>query len=257
MIPHRSYLQVNSHSISFDQLMPVFLSEPISHGEVHLPFRIIGGFGFSTKRIGFMLSVQGVYSMMAQLILFPYASRRFGNLKTFRFVLMTWPLLYLLVPYLVLLPGPLQVPGIYFCLLWKITSHVLAFPSNAILLTNSAPSLRVLGVINGVSASTASLARACGPTVTGILHSWGLEIGSTGLAWWANGLICILGAVESLWLKEGHGRMDQPDSRDEEQSVEEALIDPLTIDAAITAAGDFSQRTQGKDFARDSKLAIS
>ena len=237
--------------------MPVFLSEPVSHEEVHSLFRFTGGFGFSTKKIGFMLAVQGVYSMMAQLILFPYASRRFGNLKTFRFVLMTWPLLYLLVPYLVLLPGPLQIPGVYFCLISKITLHVLAFPSNAILLTNSAPSLRVLGVINGVSASTASLARACGPTFTGILHSWGLGIGSTGLAWWASGLVCSLGAVESLWLEEGHGRMDQRDCGDEEQIVEEALIDPLAIDAAITAASDFSQRTLRKDSKRDSKLAIS
>lgn len=195
-----------------------------------------------------MLSVQGVYSMMAQLFLFPYVARTLGTLTTFRLVLMTWPLLYLLVPYLVLLPQPLQIPGVYFCLLWKITSHVLAFPSIAILLTNSAPSLLVLGIINGVSASTASLARACGPTVTGILHSWGLQIGSTGLAWWASGGVCLLGAIETLWLEEGGGRMGKPASVDEEHLIEEALIDPLAIDAALTAAGDLTEHTERKDF---------
>lgn len=240
--------------------MPVFLSEPVSHEPLSLPFKFMGGFGFSSKQIGCMLSVQGVYSMIAQIFLFPYAARKLGTLKTFRAVLLTWPLLYLVVPYLVLLPPSLQTPGIYLCLLWKITSHVLAFPSNAILLTNSAPSALVLGVINGVSASTASLARACGPTVTGILHSWGLQLGSAGLAWWASGLICLLGAIESLWLEEGPGRMDQPDPEDEEQLIEEALIDPLAIDAAITATGEFSEHMERKDFhlhKSDSKHSIS
>ena len=194
-----------------------------------------------------MLAVQGVYSMMAQIFLFPYVARKLGTLATFRLVLMTWPLLYLLVPYLVLLPQPLQVPGVYLCLLWKITLHVMAFPSNAILLTNSAPSLLVLGVINGVSASTASLARGCGPTVSGILYSWGLQIGSTGLAWWASGFVCLLGAIESMWLEDGIGRMNQPDMGDEEQLIEDGLIDPLAMDAALTAAGDLPEHMDGKE----------
>jgi hypothetical protein len=139
-----------------------------------------------------------------------------------------WPSLYLVVPYVVLLPQWLQVPGIYFCLIWKITFHVLAFPSNAILLTNSAPSLLVLGVINGAAASTASLARACGPTMTGILHAWGLEMGSTGMAWWASAVISLIGALESIWLKEVRGRMDNLDIQDEEGSP--------ALDAAINAA---------------------
>ena len=194
-----------------------------------------------------MLTVQGVYSMVATLILFPYATQKLGTLKTFRMVLLTWPLLYFVVPYTVLLPRPLQTPSVYFCLLWKMTSHVLAFPSSAVLLTNAAPSSLVLGVINGVSASTASLARAFGPTVTGILHSWGLHLGSSGLAWWVSGIICVLGAVESLWLEEGKGRMDQPNLGDEEQLIEGELIDPLAIDTAIIAAGDFPEHMKVKD----------
>lgn len=200
--------------------MPVFLSEPVSHEPVTLPFRFIGGFGLSTKAIGFMLSVQGVYSMIAQLFIFPLVAKRFGTLRTFRFVVLTWPVLYALVPYVVLLPKSLQTIGIYTCLLWKITFHVLAFPSNAILLTNSAPSTLVLGVINGVAASTASLARACGPTVTGMVHAWGLEFGSTGLAWWVSGIVCAIGAVESLWIEEvTDGRMDSQQDADEEDNA--------------------------------------
>ena len=217
--------------------MPVFLSEPISHEPPSLPFKFTGGFALSSKTIGFLLSLQGIYSMMAQLAFFPLAVRHFGCLNTFRFVAISWPILYFLVPYLVLLPERLQLFAIYFCLTWKITAQVLAFPSNAILLTNSAPSMLVLGAINGVAASTASLMRAFGPTVTGLIHSLGLEIGYTGFAWWASGLICLLGAVESLWMVEGKGRMDQDNIVDEETASAGSPAGPNAVDAAILAAG--------------------
>ncbi len=217
--------------------MPVFLSEPISHEPPSLPFKFIGGFALSSKTIGFLLSLQGIYSMMAQIVIFPLAVRHFGCLNTFRFVVISWPILYFLVPYLVLLPERLQMFAIYFCLTWKITAQVLAFPSNAILLTNSAPSMLVLGVINGVAASTASLMRALGPTFTGFIHSLGLEIGYTGIAWWASGFICLLGAIESFWMVEGKGRMDLHDTQDEEAGSNQSLIDPKAVDAAILAAG--------------------
>lgn len=205
-----------------------------------------------------MLSVQGVYSMFAQIFIFPFAARHFGTLKTFRFVVMAWPLLYLLVPYLVLLPPRLQMLGVYVCLLWKITFHVLAFPSTAILLTNAAPSLLVLGVINGVSASTASLARALGPTVTGMVHSWGLQMGSSGLAWWVSGVICAVGALESLWMEEVDGRMQGPDVADEESNATE-LLDPIAIEAAIAAVNEQGERQEergGQLHKADSKIAM-
>lgn len=238
--------------------MPVFLSEPIAETVPSLPFRFTGGFGYSTKSIGFMLSVQGIYSLLAQIVLFPLAARHLGPLKTFRTVVMTWPLLYFVVPYMVLLPRAFQSWGIYCCLLCKITFHVLAFPSNAILLTNSAPSLLVLGIINGVAASTASLARACGPTVTGMLHAWGLELGSTGLAWWASGIVCSIGALQSLWLEEASGRMDQPEVNDEEIASTQSLIDPAAIEAAISIAGDRPPfKTRGENLCRsDSKIIL-
>lgn len=221
--------------MSFEQLMPIFLSEEVSQHPPSLPFKFTGGFELPAKTIGLMLSIQGVYSMMAQIFLFPFVVRRFGSLKTFRFVVISWPLLYFIVPYTVLLPPRFQMIGLSVCLLWKITAQVLAYPSNAILLTNSAPSMLVLGAINGIAASSASLSRAFGPTVSGIINSWGLGMGCGGLAWWASGIICILGAVESLWLEEVQGRMDPLDLIDEESTLSEAYIDPLIIDAAISA----------------------
>lgn len=145
--------------------------------------------------------------MGAQLILFPYAVRRFGELRTFRAVLVSFPLLYCITPFTVRLPAHLQQPAVYACLLWKITAHVMAFPSITLLITNSAPSMLVLGTVNGAAASTASLSRAFGPTVSGLLQTWGNRLGVGGLAFWVCGLVSILGALESFWMREGDGRM--------------------------------------------------
>ena len=195
-----------------------------------LPFRFSGGFALTTKTIGFMMAVQGVYSMIAQLWFFPFIIRRMGTLATFRLVTVVWPLLYLAVPYLVLLPSKLQTTGIYFCLLTKITFHVIAFPSNAILLTNAAPSKKVLGTINGVAASTACLARAFGPTVTGAIHSAGLRFGFSGPAWWVGGIVCAIGAIESFWMEEVEARMDRP-CIEEDQATCEPLLHSTNVDA--------------------------
>lgn len=200
----------NSHSVSFDQLMPVFLSTPKSDDDVALPFQFTGGLGLQTKTIGFMLAVQGVYSMIAQLWLFPFVVRNFGTLRTFRFVLCVWPPLYLIVPYLILLPAKLQMAAAYVALISKITFHVMAFPATAILLANAAPSSKVLGSINGVAASTASLSRAFGPTITGFLHSKGLESHYSVLAWWACGIVCVIGAIQSFWMEETDPKESTP-----------------------------------------------
>jgi hypothetical protein len=211
--------------------MPLFLSEPLSYEKPHLPFKFSGGFAMSTKTIGFMMAVQGVYSMVAQLFLFPFMVRRLGTLRSFRFVLLVWPLLYFVVPYLVLLPTQMQKLGIYASLLIKITFHVIAFPSTAILIANAAPSKSVLGSINGVAASTACLARALGPTITGFFHSAGLKIGYNGLAWWIAGMVCAIGAFESFWMEEVEGRTDRP-CEEEEQPVCEPLFHTLSVESS-------------------------
>lgn len=190
----------------------MLLSEPVSDQPADLPFRFSGGFAMSTKKIGVFMTVQAIYSLPAQIFLFPYLVGRLGTLVAFRGVLLLWPLLYFAVPYLVLMPKWLQEPGIYACLLIKITLQVVAFPAVTILLTNAASSTLVLGSINGVAASIACMSRAFGPVVTGLLHTWGLKMDCNGVGWWAGGLICAAGAAQSFWLNGEHCHGDEPRS---------------------------------------------
>ncbi|KAF9881826.1 MFS multidrug transporter [Colletotrichum karsti] len=221
------------HTMTFDQLFPVFLSTaPPAHPDIHLPFKFVDGFNMGSQQIGIILSVQGFYSMVSTVFIFPMVVRRLGPLRLFRMLAVSYFMLYLLTPYLVLLPDNLRMVGIYIMVIWKCTFSTMAYPSNAILLTNSAPSLLSLGTINGVAASTASLCRALGPTVSGFLYSLGLRTGYSGLAWWTSGAITIIGAILSMYATEPRGRLDEP-----VEDIETAL-EPTETEGLLAAMDD-------------------
>ncbi|KAK1256070.1 hypothetical protein MKX07_008329 [Trichoderma sp. CBMAI-0711] len=199
-----SYGILAFHTITYDQLFPVFLSTaPPKEPILELPFKFVNGFGLETKAIGVIISIQGFYSLLSNYLIVTPMTRRLGPLRLFRLITFSYFALYLVTPYVVLLPESLRMPAIYLLVIWKCTFSTMAYPSNAILLANSAPSKQVLGTINGVAASTASLCRALGPTLSGFLYAMGLQSGYSGLAWWFSGLITIVGAYLSTQITEG------------------------------------------------------
>jgi hypothetical protein len=215
--------------MSFDQLFPVYLSTPVSHEKPQLPFRFVGGFGLSTQSVGFIVAIQGVFSLFMQTFVCSKILGRFHAVKIFQVLSFCYPIVHFIVPYLSLLPSSMQTVGIYSLLAFKIAVTVIAYPANAIQLANAAPSLLVLGTINGVAASTASLARALGPTISGMLYSYGIGINCSGLVWWVTCIICIVGAFETLLMRESGGRFDNSDLDSD------ALSDTTAVDTDIEA----------------------
>ncbi|XXG98554.1 2,5-diamino-6-(ribosylamino)-4(3H)-pyrimidinone 5'-phosphate reductase [Hypoxylon texense] len=185
-------------------LFPVFLSTapPDEPRPISLPFKFVDGFGLDSKTIGIILSAQGAYQLLINMFLIPPVLKRFGARRLFRFLVVAYFLLYLITPYLVLLPEEYRMLGVGMVLVWKCTFASMAYPSNAILTADSAPSHLALGTINGVAASTASLCRAFGPTISGILYAIGLQSGYSGLAWWCSAFVAIGGAVVGLQIQE-------------------------------------------------------
>lgn len=219
--------------MTFDQLLPVFLStSPPQEPIMELPFRFVDGFGLDTKTIGVIMSVQGIYSLLANYFIVAPVTRRLGSLRLFRILAFSYFSLYLVTPYLVLLPDSMRMSAIYTLVIWKCTFATMAYPSNAILLANSAPSKQVLGTINGIAASTASLCRALGPAVSGLLYAWGLQTGYSGLAWWFSGLVSVVGALLSSQITEGGGHYDQVAVEDDEVS-EESLLAAYDEDESV------------------------
>lgn len=208
---------------------------PESDAPPSLPFWFTGGFALSTKSIGGILAVQGVIQMIATMVIFPTVQLRLGTLTTYRMVILTYPLLYLLVPYLTLVPVNLRMPAVYVILVWKVTAQAFSFPSNNMMLSNATPR-RQRGTFNGVAQSSASLARAIGPTVSGLLEAAGLSKGMLGLPWWVNALVAILGAVLSLFMVEQKPISYDPEKRDDEESAGSIPTISPDIDVALVAA---------------------
>ncbi|KAI9672092.1 MAG: hypothetical protein M1831_001905 [Alyxoria varia] len=190
------------HTIVCEQLLPVLMSMEPATTRPKSAFQFLGGFGFSSKTIGLILSAQGIYQMIVQLVLYPKVQGRFGTLNTFRFAAFTYPLLYLLIPYMALLPPALRTPGLFLVFVWKVTHQTLALPSNLLLLNNAAPSTEVVGLVHGMGASAASLSRAIGPTVAGLVQVAGLNAGYLGLPWWTTAAVAVVGAVECCWIED-------------------------------------------------------
>jgi len=221
----------HSHTISLEQLLPILMSKPVPAAtSQHLPFFFKGGFGWSTQTNGGFLATQGFLQMFAQILLFPWLSKKLGSLRTFWIAMAMYPILYLLAPYLVLLPAALRVPGLMLLLIGKVTFQSLSYPSLAIILTNSSPSKRVLGTLNGVAMSTASISRGFGPTISGALDSLGDTMGMTGLAWWAIAAVALLGWLPGLALNEGAKRPNLTNESDEES----LLASDMDTDSVIT-----------------------
>ncbi|KAH6659489.1 major facilitator superfamily domain-containing protein [Truncatella angustata] len=192
------------HTMTYDSLFPTFLSTPhVEKPTVQLPFKFADGLAMPQQEVGIILSVQGIYALLLNVLVVPWAISRFGPLRLFRFLAVGYFLLYLITPYIVLLPTEsLRTAGIYVLLIWKCTFANMSYPSNAILTANHAPSKHVLGNINGVAASTASLSRGFAPIIGGMLYSVGLETGYSGLAWWCSALVAVAGAVVALRIPE-------------------------------------------------------
>lgn len=165
--------------------------------------------------------------MIAQIGIFPMVSERFGPLTTFRIAVLGYPILYLLIPYLALVPHSLRFPCIVLVLLWKVTAQSFSFPSQSIMLAKNAPSKRVLGTLNGIAMSAASLARAFGPTVIGYIHALGLQSGYSIFSWWSCALVAVIGAVVSLLMAESNREPSKVEVEQVERDEEKAEAQPL------------------------------
>lgn len=218
--------------MTFDQLFPVFLStEPPKDGPtIELPLKFVDGFGLDTKTIGVIMSVQGLYSLLSNYLIVAPVTTRLGSLRLFRILAFSYFALYLVTPYLVLLPKDMRMPAIYVLVIWKCTYATMAYPNNAILLANSAPTKEVLGTINGIAASTASLCRALGPTLSGFLYAAGLQTGYSGLAWWFSGLVTLVGAYLSTQISENG---QQTTEQEENSLLDEPLLDDYDDDDSV------------------------
>ncbi len=245
-----AYTILAFHSVAFDQLLPVFLHYPPqapNQSNTRLPFKFSGGFGLGSGRIGTLFTLFGICGGLVQFRIFPPVARRYGVLNCYKACTLTFPLVYFATPYPALIQNALVQQAVMFSIMVvKSFCIVFAFPCVTILLTNSAPSLRVLGTLNGFATSLSAIGRATGPGLSGALFTWGVEHGYVITPWWMLATVSLLGVIP-VWKieeKDGFGNTsndmtDGNEDREEEQDQDqERQLPPIDEEESAPVARD-------------------
>jgi hypothetical protein len=188
---------------------------------VSLPLKFAGGFGIESRRIGIIFTIFAISCTMCQFLLFPPIARSLGVLRCLRIAFLIFPFVFFVTPFLSLIPDPLtREMAMVMLLMVRGVGGTFAFPTSTIMLTNSAPSLRVLGTINGLATSFSSFGRAAGPTLGGGLFTWGVKRGYVIVPFWTMSAIAFAASIPTFWLVEGKGFGDDTEINDEENTIE-------------------------------------
>jgi MFS family permease len=206
-----------THLGTFNNLWYVFLSTPVAPPSTprHLPFVFTGGLGMPPRDVGFAMAVLGVIGIWMQLFIYPLVNARLGTVKSWRIFLYSFPIAYVLVPFLSIVPSktppPAEKDGILvwislcFTLFIQVMGRTFALPATTILVNNASPHPSVLGTMHGIAQSLSSAGRTVGPTVGGALYGLGLRKGVVGAVFWGLSGIAVMTCVASNWVREGDG----------------------------------------------------
>lgn len=210
---------------TFNALWFLFLSAP-RYDPAHphppnlvkpsLPFHFTGGLGLPPPKIGAAMAVLGFIGITLQLTLYPPVAGRVGTLRAFQAAVLLFPLVYIVTPYLSVVPssgpappaaasGPLIWLSIACVLAVQVLARTFALPAAAILVNNASPHPSVLGTVHGLGQSASSAARTLGPIGAGWVFGRGLEIGVGGLPFWIMAGVAMFEVLVSWMLREGDG----------------------------------------------------
>lgn len=163
-----SVSSVAYHKVSSDIIMSTFLALPETSQRESSPLQarglnVSGGFGLTTSEIGTIFLSQAVVAVVAQSYLIPKLVSKMGALRVFKWILLAYPLLYILTPLTAKLPSPLSIIAVSIDLWIKVIVSSTAYVCSNILYVLSAFSTIEIPVAYSVTAS---------PTQLPIENSW-------------------------------------------------------------------------------------
>jgi len=162
-----------------------------------------------SSTIGLYYSIYGVVGIVLQFLIFPSVVGALGPVRTLKCFNLVFMVLYILVPFTLLLPRGQQHSALFLCIFVKGVSAIFSFPCSTILLTNSSPSLRILGTLNGIAVALAALSKGMGPALGGLVFTLGQKTRYGILPWCLLSGITALGILPLAFLAEGEGPPDK------------------------------------------------
>lgn len=196
-------------ALAYTAILPVFWFTPVD----------LGGFGFTPIQMSLMLSVNGVAQASWLLFVFPPLQNRWGTNKVLRVCAICYPFFFAICPLgnLVLRSGHdlafwISAPPILF-----VGSGIaMSFTAIQLALNDVSPSQAVLGTLNALSLTFASVLRAFTPATFSSLFALG--VGAQwldGYAIWVLMIILAMGfTVVARYLPETEKK--RPASRGQE-----------------------------------------
>ena len=142
-----------------------------------------GGFGYQSKEIGSLLGLSGIILFLWTFFAIAPIERTIGKLNMLKignYIGVLLPVLYVLIPRYTTSALQLEPRAISWILLLAVMClrnifSSMAFTAVMILVNNSVTS-EYLGQVNGGAQALASLSRAIGPLLGGILWTWSVSI---------------------------------------------------------------------------------
>lgn len=186
------------NQMAFGTMMPIFLIDEPRHPS---SLDLYGGLGYSVRDVGTFMSVNGLISMAIQILIFPVFVAKVGVWRSIIIPTILCPLVYLVVPFLTLLPRPILPAGIYILIAINNFFMIVIYPCILIALKNVTPSPLMLGRVNGLAMSACSGARTVAPPLAGIFYS----AAGSAASWWSTCGFAVITIVELYWLKRPQG----------------------------------------------------
>jgi hypothetical protein len=190
------------HSMTFDHLLPIFFEEKRAgaaetiKGASIFPFYSPGGLGMTLRDVGMVLAVDGGIALFIQVFIFPWAVQKLGTYRLFLLVTILHPIIYILMPMLLLVPENFIYPAIYGCLIVRNILSIILYPLLMILIKEATPTASALGKVNGLAASAGAACRMIASPIAGFLWAVGSKSDCSALAWYGSAIAAVFGAIQ-------------------------------------------------------------
>ena len=191
-------------NISYNSLYPIF-------GQAAPPI----GRDLRPQEIGISLAFAGAVTIVFQVGIFGRLREKVGNKITYRVAFAGFVVSFLLMPWVGYKDGqdgthePTTMGQVFLwielavVLVIKTVASVGGLTSALLLITNSAPSHKVLGTLNGLAQTLSAAGRAAGPFISGSLFTAAVRVRPKGeaLAFGVFGGIAFLGFLLSFGIR--------------------------------------------------------
>ncbi|QKX64650.1 uncharacterized protein TRUGW13939_11826 [Talaromyces rugulosus] len=191
---------LSSHTVTYIQLLPIFLRDPPDTSVPPHYMGGVGGLGMSLTQVGLVMGLNGIIGLVVQL-LFPFFTERVGIQSTLLLVTTLHPISYFCVPYLAFIPtSTWRTIGLYTWLTMRNVFSTFTYPILLIYIKRWTPDTLMLGRVNGLVASAGAACRTVSPAAAGLLQTIGQHHHFSALAWWGSGIVALVAAVQCWFI---------------------------------------------------------